>query len=219
MACAGSMKRICILFAIYILATFGIGNVHAQGTQTYYFSGAVEVWPASTPTPGTAAVPAVCPADHPLSCSSIGASDYCCPAGNYCAWSNSQVACCPNGQTCSGYIGGGGGYEPTTWYQTTWQQPTTTYYYQTPTTTVIVAGGGSVTQAGIVTLYTTAQTTKEYNGYCSTEFATGPGLPTTAAGECGTILIVEPSEGTKQARIGILLIGLHIMGNLLFFWR
>lgn len=149
----------------------------------------------------------------------------CCPSNNVCAWSNSQVACCPSGQTCAD-----SGYQSTTYYQptTTYYTPTTTYYTNEATT---VGGGGVVVPAG----YTEGQTTTAYqatttaaadygNGaYCSTLVEVGPNLPTTAAGNCGTILIVEPSEAARIAlawlKLGAMIVGLQALGGLVLARR
>lgn len=41
-----------------------------------------------------------------VSCSGMGQPSYCCASGQYCAWDNSgQLACCPDGTTCSGNVG------------------------------------------------------------------------------------------------------------------
>lgn len=126
----------------------------------------------------------------------------CCPPDNYCAWQNSVVACCPNGKTCSGYA-----------------QPTTTVYQQTPTTVVVV---GAAT-----TNYQQPQTTTVTQGYagqyCKTLVAVGPGLPTTQAGDCGTILIVE-ADAIKAAvvswihAIGVVF-GLQVLGGFVLMRR
>ena len=159
----------------------------------------------------------------------------CCPSGSYCAWSNSQVACCQNDCTCSS---GGGDYEPSSYYATTtYYQPTSTYceeceeqtttIYQQPTstycdeceqpqaTTVVVAPAGA---------YSTTQAYPgAYSEYCSTQYAQGPGLPTTAQGQCGTILIEEPSEAMRRVVGTIKLIAmvgvLQLLGGLLLVWR
>ncbi|KAF2720160.1 hypothetical protein K431DRAFT_211368, partial [Polychaeton citri CBS 116435] len=127
----------------------------------------------------TPAQQAQCPAGYPQRCDALGQSDYCCPANNYCAYdTNHAVACCPNGQTCQGAAGG---YQPSTYYAPT------TYYTPSPQpTTVYVAGG-----AGGV--YQTTTTEPYYGngaGYCSTLIMSGATLPTTAQGDCGTILIL-----------------------------
>jgi hypothetical protein len=149
----------------------------------------------------------------------------CCPSGNVCSWSNAQVACCPSGCTCSGWEAVNG-YSATSYYQ----QPTSTYYqpqstYYQPTSTVIIGGGVVTQQAGPTTVYTQQQpTTQQYYGqYCSTLTQNGPHLPTTAAGECGTILIVAPSEAARYAmgwiRLGVVLVGMQAFGAMAFAWR
>lgn len=41
-----------------------------------------------------------------VSCSGIGQPSYCCASGHSCAWDNSgQIACCPQGTTCTGNVG------------------------------------------------------------------------------------------------------------------
>ncbi|KAL1297191.1 hypothetical protein AAFC00_004762 [Neodothiora populina] len=172
----------------------------------------------------SAAVQAGCPAANPVSCSSIGMANNCCPSGNYCAYTSDQqaVGCCPNGQTCSGSIdnwdAGGGGWQQTTttvWPQTSTWAPTTTYWqpsthYVTtaiPTTTVY---GGLVVTNGVSTVssqYLQQQTTTQnvYGAYCSTLYANGGNLPTTRAGDCGTILVL--SAGTRILSDTRMLIG------------
>lgn len=158
---------------------------------------------------GTAAVPAECPSDHPTSCNYIGAPDYCCPSSNTCNWSNSQVVCCPSGQNCEA----AGGYQPTSY----WTSPTSVYYAPTPAaTTVYQGGGGGIVAPGGVVQTTTQylqQTTQQYvgQGYCSTLYATGPGLPTTAAGGCGTILVENASMAPGQVVIWVRVAGAVIM--------
>lgn len=67
----------------------------------------------------------------------------------------------------------------------------------------------------------TVQTVYNAQGYCSTLYADGPGLPTTRAGQCGTILVLN--EGTRDG-IGFvhmagLVGGLHLLGGLLLALR
>ena len=41
-----------------------------------------------------------------VSCSGIGQPSYCCASGHSCAWDNAgQLACCPQGTTCTGNVG------------------------------------------------------------------------------------------------------------------
>ncbi|TKA65550.1 hypothetical protein B0A55_08700 [Friedmanniomyces simplex] len=206
---------------LILLCMLGVANA-----QTYYFSGAVQVNGATCSTcgPGTGAVQAQCPAANPNRCDSIGASDYCCPAGNSCSWSNSQVACCPSGCTCSGWQAVGGYNGPVQSTSTYYQQPTTTYYTQPQATQ---AGGGVVVVTEQATsAYNQQQTTTQivYGGnYCSTLTAKGPQVPTTAAGQCGTILVVPPSEAARQAlgwvKLGATVVGFQALGALAFAGR
>lgn len=68
---------------------------------------------------------------------------------------------------------------------TTYYQPTTTYYQPAP---VVVY----ISTPGII-----------YNGYCSTLYATGPGLPTTRPGQCGTILVLNDAPRARAGWGGI----------------
>lgn len=81
---------------------------------------------------------------------------------------------------------------------------TTVYVQQTPVyvqpTTVNVVPG----------VYVARTTNIVYNGYCSTLTARGPNLPTTAAGQCGTILVVNGGERRGGGRL--LGVGLGWMG-------
>jgi len=119
----------------------------------------------------------------------------CCPTGNTCSLlSNSLVGCCPTDTTCSGSVAAN---QVTT--VTVYQQNTVTQYQQ-PTT--VIAGGGGVYVYPTTT--TPAATVNGggivYNGYCSTLYADGPGLPTTRAGQCGTILVVQAGADSNSAR-------------------
>ncbi len=77
----------------------------------------------------------------------------------------------------------------------------TSAYGQQHTTTEVVYGGN----------------------YCSTYTAQGPQVPTTARGQCGTILIVPASEAIQQAlswvKLATLVIGLQALGVLAFAGR
>lgn len=143
----------------------------------------------------SAASPASCPQYASLSCSGIGYPNWCCPTDHTCQYlsSSSVVGCCPSGQACSGTVNAQSVTTVTvTVVQTQTQylqpQPTTQYVgpaYAQPTTTAYVgAAGGGV-----------------YAGYCSTLIADGPGLPTTRAGDCGTILVVSDAwDGAHGSR-------------------
>lgn len=64
---------------------------------------------------------------------------------------------------------------------------------------------------------------QQYNGYCSTVYAVGPGLPATEQGQCGTVLVVEADAVIKQAlgvaKLGAVIIGLHLLGASFFLRR
>ncbi|KAK5130715.1 hypothetical protein LTR08_001745 [Meristemomyces frigidus] len=218
-------RRAHILVLIHAASTL-LTPTAAQAT-TYYFSGAVQVSSSSSGTTYSPAVAAQCPADHPIACTNLNEPGYCCPSANTCAWSNSQVACCPSGQTCAGSVGGVGGYQASTYYQTSAPTVTTEYVqqstYYTPATTTVTNGGGVVVPAGY-TQVTTVQT-QQYvtGGYCSTLVANGPNLPTTAAGDCGTVLVIAPGEGARLGlgwvKVGMLFMGLQVLGGGLYAWR
>jgi len=206
MALVNAARRMTCISAVII------GAVNAQ-TQTYYYSGAIEVWTSYAPQ-GTPAAEAQCPEDYPLRCSSIGASEYCCPSENECSWNNGQVVCCPEGEEC---------YEEEDQWETTseWQQPTTTYWQPTsqweqtttewqqttewePTTTTEWQHTSEWEQTTTTEPYYTNQE------YCSTLVETGPNLPTTAEAGCGTILIVTPSRATREV-VGWIRVGLTVL--------
>ena len=102
-----------------------------------------------------------------------------------------------------------------------YQAPTTEYAQ--PTTTYnagAVAGAG----AGAYTTTTQAAGGQQYNGYCSTLYETGPGLPTTAAGDCGTVLVLQAGARAsfdvavtgKWLSIGLLV---HVLLWVAFYMR
>ncbi|CAK3880223.1 Hypothetical predicted protein [Lecanosticta acicola] len=187
------------------------GEALLEPRQNYQFTGALAIYGSNgqsysgtsnggSSQAASSAVPAQCPADHPTSCSSIQQPDYCCAANNYCAWANSVVACCPNGETCSGSPEGAGEAQPSA---------------------TTVAGGGYVAPA--TTVYNSPSAAGGYAGYCSTLTAVGPGLPTTQAGQCGTILIVAADAVQAAvlgwARLVFMIAGLHVLGGLVFLRR
>lgn len=66
-----------------------------------------------------------------------------------------------------------------------------------------------------------------YQQYCSTLYAHGPNLPTTAQGQCGEILVMDPNNVPAAAgRVGVSywrlagMVGvLQVIGGLLLVWR
>lgn len=121
---------------------------------------------------------------------------------------------------------GAGQYQaPTTTY---WQQPPATTVYQQPATTTVYIAGGAAGNNGQyqTTAAAAAATTTVYqqpqNGgavaYCSTLYEKGPNLPTTARGQCGTVLIL-PAEASLMVvglrewawAIGGVVTGVHVV--------
>ena len=129
-----------------------------------------------------------------------------------------NVACCPAGQQCQGVVAAavqtvtvtvGHPAVPvhcllssllTCSIQVNNYVPTTVY--NQPTNVVI---------AGAPIVYTTQNPVNPvYAGYCSTLIANGPGLPTTRAGDCGTILVVNGADrlfATALEISGIFVVG------------
>ena len=93
---------------------------------------------------------------------------------------------------------------------------------------MIVPAGYATEGQGQTTVYNTGQQTTqqvvEGGNYCSTLYAHGPNLPTTAAGQCGTILVEEASEGFRRevkgwVRLGVVVVVLQAMGGVLLVRR
>ncbi|KAK7546321.1 hypothetical protein IWX49DRAFT_114649 [Phyllosticta citricarpa] len=173
-------------------------TVNNNGNTYAPFSGAIYIV-GDGGTQITSASQAQCPADAGQSCGSIGYPNYCCPTSHTCQFvqQSGVCGCCPSGSTCSGHVDQSQIKTVTvTVYQTQTQyvgnQPNTvccggavgggTYYTTTQPNAYVGAGGGG---------YLGNNGGNQYNGYCSTMYAEGPGLPTTREGACGTILIVN----------------------------
>ncbi|ORY12855.1 hypothetical protein BCR34DRAFT_481942 [Clohesyomyces aquaticus] len=124
-----------------------------------------------------------CPSYASLSCANMGQPSWCCPSSYTCASpanSGGIIGCCPSGSTCGGSVNVASITTITvqavqqTSFVYVQPQPTTVQVYNVPTTNPVVGQGG----------------------FCSTLTMVGPGLPTTAQGECGTILVVN--QGTTN---------------------
>ena len=169
-----------------------------------------------------------------VSCSEIGQPSYCCASGQSCAWDNSgQLACCPQGTTCSGSVAAAQGQ---------YTQQTQTVYHTVPqndcgceetssTTTVNVLPVVSVTSTvttststpNIQTITTTttpvagaAVVTANNcpNGY-STITEANVGAPTRVV-NCYVIIdsSAERLSGGVFQRRTLMLVGLSILGQL-----
>lgn len=138
-------------------------------------------------------------------------SSRCCTYGTTCfKLDNGNIGCCQSGASCPGSIAvAAAGTVTVTNYQTA----TVT---QNGANTVVVAGGGITTTtttgggvfiAGATTTTTSSQSqTQEVIGgnYCSTLTAKGDNLPTTARGDCGTILVVNDATRAAGGLLGSL---------------
>ncbi|KAL1306374.1 hypothetical protein AAFC00_005084 [Neodothiora populina] len=155
----------------------------------------------------------VCPNWASINCQSISQPDYCCTEGYYCAYGGPEnhIGCCPNNEVCDGSPPS----VSTTVYTTTQTVAATTYTEVQGDTTIYVAGG-----------------TTEYVGATTTEYIYGTGptticstmtehnvehLPTTAAGACGVILIVNGAgRGIEDWALSGTLAALNAVGGLFF---
>ncbi|KAF2137665.1 uncharacterized protein K452DRAFT_291480 [Aplosporella prunicola CBS 121167] len=184
------------LLQLLILAITFCANRAAADNIYAPFSGAIYIIGADG-YQITGASPAVCPNYASESCNSIGYWNWCCPAGHTCSYlSNSNVVgCCPAGSSCSGGVAPG---SITT---------VTVTVYNTATTTVVQ----NIAPAYVAP--TTTQVVPQWGGYCATITANGPDLPTTRAGDCGTILVINEGVGKNVGKRIAVLVGLmHLLG-------
>jgi len=178
-ASRGIVTLITALFASFTLSL-------AQQQNNYVvFNTAIYVSSQPSPTPQLSpAVAPTCPGGT-NSCSGISRPDWCCSDGQYCALDqNSNVGCCPNGQSCRGIAGAGAWNGNTVVEQTT---TTEVAYVQTTTTTPAAYYWTSTTPVAVGAVPVKTITEK------------GPNLPTTVAGPDGPVLIVPESNGVNRA--------------------
>lgn len=83
----------------------------------------------------------------------------------------------------------------------------TTTQYGGPATVVAVNGVQTTTTVAAVAGRTTAPV--QYNGYCTTIYAKGGNLPTTANALCGTALVLN---------VGVRPVAREVLGLVLGFW-
>ncbi|KAF2478533.1 hypothetical protein BDY17DRAFT_306114 [Neohortaea acidophila] len=198
---------------------------------------------------GTPAKQPTCPASSPVSCSAISSDDYCCPTNNYCMWANSQVVCCPEGCDCNEQEPSSSwAPEPTTWAApptstgwgpappttvwhsswhatTTWWTSTTTPSSITTTTTPCPTCSSTTTIISTTSCDECQWRPTDFDGtYCSTIFANGPNLPTTARAACGVVLVKQQTSDTVRILIGwakmiTMIVGLQVLGGMFLVWR
>lgn len=143
-------------------------------------------------------------ASYQSSCSNMGQGQYCCGAGQSCAWDNSgHVACCASGTNCQGspYSSGAavGAYN---YQSSSWQQPSSSYYQVAPITTTVFTQQGqsncncqSTPNNNVVPVVPVSQatiTTSYYVVPTSTYYVSS--ATTTAAGQ-GQVTTVVPAGG------------------------
>ncbi|KAF1957073.1 hypothetical protein CC80DRAFT_379910, partial [Byssothecium circinans] len=139
----------------------------------------------------------LCPNSASVSCGDINRWGWCCPNAYTCVSpgnSNGLIGCCPSGNTCGGAVAAAASTVTVNVQQT--QTQNTVYVQQTQQPTQ-----NTVPQATV------------FAGYCSTLTMSGPGLPTTRQGECGTILVVNEARRHLQAigyGVGGILLLLHL---------
>lgn len=120
----------------------------------------------------------------------------CCAAGCSCyQLANGVIGCCPDGQSCSGSVDTAAVSTVTVYASypvtTTVTSPNTVVVAGAPpATTVVTSNVDTVVVAGATTSVSESVIAAG-GGYCSTLYADGPNLPTTRAGDCGTILVVN----------------------------
>ncbi|KAI5199885.1 hypothetical protein E4T39_06012 [Aureobasidium subglaciale] len=130
----------------------------------------------------------ICPLFAPINCLSISGPNYCCGLHTYCAYGGPEnhIGCCADNAVCTG--------EPAQPYTTVWVPSATA-------TTWWTASGSTVTGliGPVQTVTTTTTATQYLTGpgptICSTMYAKGDNLPTTAAAECGLVLVLNGAPG------------------------
>ncbi|THY78837.1 hypothetical protein D6C93_10171 [Aureobasidium pullulans] len=130
----------------------------------------------------------ICPQYAYINCQSISGPNYCCGAGTYCAYGGPEnhIGCCADNAVCDG--------EPVVPYTTVWvpSATATTWWTQSGTTaTGLIGPAYTVTTTTTATQYVTGPAPT----ICSTLFAKGDNLPTTAAAACGLVLVVNDAPG------------------------
>jgi hypothetical protein len=141
----------------------------------------------------------ICPLYAFINCQSISGPNYCCGSNTYCAYGGPEnhIGCCADNAVCEG--------EP--------EVPYTTVYVPSATATTWWTASGGVTQTGLVgpvqtvTTTTTATNTEYVTGapksICSTLYAKGDNLPTTAAAPCGLVLVLNGAPGRGGDGVGL----------------
>ncbi|KAM0693566.1 hypothetical protein Q7P36_006822 [Cladosporium allicinum] len=185
-------------------------TIHLTLAQTYVegtFQAAIYASSDNQQPDLTSAANAICPANYPQSCSSIGEGGFCCPSNTFCQYAdNKQVGCCSALQgNCKGSLSGGNAY-----------QSTSQYIAPAATTTWATSQAPTQYVGGAVGNYNPTTTVVQQGGFCTTIIAQGDNLPTIANARCGTALVVEAGADRVVGR-GILavgaVVGLQVLGG------
>jgi hypothetical protein len=137
----------------------------------------------------------ICPLYAYINCQSISGPNYCCGPHTYCSYGGPEnhIGCCADNAVCDG--------EP--------QQPYTTVYVPSATASTWWTHSGT-TMTGLIgpayTVTTTTTATQYVTGpgptICSTLYAKGDNLPTTAAAQCGLVLVLNAAPGRGVDGVG-----------------
>ncbi|CAC9884591.1 unnamed protein product, partial [Aureobasidium pullulans] len=116
----------------------------------------------------------ICPQYAYINCQSISGPNYCCGANTYCAYGGPEnhIGCCADNAVCDG-------------------EPVVPYTTSGTTATGLIGPAYTVTTTTTATQYVTGPAPT----ICSTLFAKGDNLPTTAAAACGLVLVVNDAPG------------------------
>ncbi|KAF2258021.1 hypothetical protein CC78DRAFT_151290 [Lojkania enalia] len=150
----------------------------------------------------------MCPSWASISCNNIHAPSWCCPALYTCSspedWGG-VIGCCPAGSSCAGF----GSVASVTTITVQAALQTTEVYIPPECNT---APGNPAPNSDCYNNPYPTENQVYQNGFCSTLTMSGPGLPTTAQGDCGVILIVNHGSTnfvTIGYGFGMFLILLH----------
>jgi hypothetical protein len=138
----------------------------------------------------------ICPLYAYINCQSISGPNYCCGPHTYCAYGGPEnhIGCCADNAVCNG--------EPQVPYTTVYVPSATASTWWTVQGTTVT---GLIGPAYTVTTTTTA--TQYVTGpgptICSTLYAKGDNLPTTAAAQCGLVLVLNAAPGRGVDGMGL----------------
>lgn len=154
-------------------------------------------------------------ASYQSSCSNMGQGQYCCGAGQSCAWDDAgHVACCASGSNCQGSPYSSGAAAGAYNYQSSWQPPSSSYYQVTPITTTVFTQGQTdcncqptpnnvvpvvpvvpVSKATMTTSYYAVPTSTYYASSAPTGTTTTTTVPAQGQGQVTTVVAAGGGQG------------------------